>query len=622
VDLAVGLVALIAVVGAVTAIARRWDVPAPLLLVVVGVIASLLPFVPEFELEPELVLIGMLPPLLYAAAIRTSLIDFRSNRRPIALLSVGLVLVTMVAVAIVAFALLPISWAAAFALGAVVAPPDAVAATAIARKIGLPRRIVTILEGESLVNDATAVVALRTSVAALAGGFSLLRASGDFLIAALGGFAVGLVVAFVIGKIRKWVSDPVLDTTVSFITPFISYLAAEQIHASGVLAVVVTGILLGHKSHVIQNAASRISERTNWRTIQYVLENSVFLLIGLQVRGILADVADSELGIGRIATACLAVLVTVMLVRPLWVFPATYVPRWIPAIGRADPPPPWIYPAVVSWAGMRGVVTLATVFVLPADLVHREVLVLTALVVVAGTLLIQGFTLPGLVRVLGVRGPDPREDLLTESGVVQAAIDAGLAELNQLITPDDPETVVEQIRMRSRLRSFATWERLGNPDLETPTAAYARLRTPMLAAERAKVLELRDTGRIPDEVVRSVLESLDIEESMIEASVDELPEAREEDLLLVMPPQGGCEHLRNAPAMVTPLNPGGCDDCLAEGLRWVHLRLCLTCARVACCDSSPGNHMTKHQMTQSHPVMRSFEPGEAWRWCAVDSILG
>jgi Na+/H+ antiporter len=623
VEIAIGLVVVVAVVAAVSAIGERWELPPPLLLIVVGVIASFLPFVPEVELNPELVLIGLLPPLLYAAAIRTSLIDFRSNRRPIGLLSIGLVLFTTIGVGVVAHALLPISWPAAFALGAVVAPPDAVAATSIARRIGMPRRIVTILEGESLVNDATAIVALRTAIAGLAGGFSLLGAAGDFLLAAGGGLVVGLIVAFVIGKIRKYVTDPVLDTTVSLITPFIAYMAAEQIHASGVLAVVVTGLSLGHTAHKHQDAASRIHERVNWRTIQFLLENSVFLLIGLQVRRILADVSQSDLGVGPITIACIGILGTVILLRPLWVYPATYVPRWIPSIGLKDPAPPWQAPAVVSWAGMRGVVTLATAFVLPEDLPHREVLVLVALVVVAGTLMIQGFTLPGLVRRLGLRGPDHREDLLTESGVVQAAIETGLAELDRLVGAGSTGPVIAQLRERSRQRSNATWERLGNPELETPTELYARLRKAMLAVERDKVLELRATGRIPDEVVRSVLEQLDTEESMLEQRVDRSDEPREADLLTPDVVGGGaCEHLRAAPTIVQPLTPEGCSDCLEEGTEWVHLRLCLTCGKVACCDSSPRNHMTHHQRHVSHPVMRSFEPGEAWRWCAVHSLLG
>ncbi|MDP3984893.1 MAG: sodium:proton antiporter, partial [Acidimicrobiia bacterium] len=420
-EVALLLVLLVVVVAAVSALARRLGLPAPLLLTLVGVAGSLVPFVPEVKLSAQVVLIGLLPPLLYAAAIRTSLIDFRANRRAIALLSVGLVLFTAVGVGLVAHWLLPISLPTAFALGAVVAPPDAVAATAIARRIGMPRRIVSILEGESLVNDATALVALRTAIVALGGSFALVGVALDFLLAAGGGVVVGLAVAYLAAQVRRRIHDTVLDTALSLIIPFGAYLAAEEIHASGVLAVVVTGLILGHKAPVIQNAASRISESTNWRTIQFLLENTVFLLIGLQVRSIVTNVGRSALGLDQILLACALILLTVIVLRPIWVFPTTYLPRLIPVVRRVDPPPSWQYPAVVSWAGMRGVVTLATVFVLPEDLPHREVLVLAALVVTAGTLLIQGFTLPVLVRGLGLRGPDPREDLLQEAAVMHEA---------------------------------------------------------------------------------------------------------------------------------------------------------------------------------------------------------
>jgi CPA1 family monovalent cation:H+ antiporter len=619
---AAGVILLLSVVIAVSGLARRWRLSAPLLLVIVGLIGSYLPFIPEVELNEELVLVGLLPPILYATAIRTSLIDFRSNRRPIALLSVGLVLFTAFGVALVAYWLLPIPLAAAFALGAVVAPPDAVAATAIARRVGMPRRIVAILEGESLVNDATAIVALRTAIAALGGTVSVFEIGADFAIAAGGGVLVGIAVAFVIGKIRRYVQQTALDTSLSLITPFVSYLAAEEIHASGVLAVVVTGLLLGHKAQVIQNATSRISERHNWQTIQFLLENSVFLLIGLQVRWIVTDVADSTLGFGRIALACGAILITVMVLRPLWVFPATYLPRKIRSLGRADPAPAWQYPAVVSWAGMRGVVTLAAAFVLPETVPHREILILAALVVTAGTLLVQGFTLPRLVRMLGLRGPDRREDTLQEAALLQEATRAGLAELDKLAAPDDPEDIVELLRTRTQERSRAAWERLGQAETETPTAAYSRLRQGMLLAERARVLELRSTGRIPEEVLRNVLESFDIEESVLETLIDDDENPKEEELMAPRSQQEGCDHLAAAPVSVAPRHPGGCEDCLREGTRWVHLRLCLSCGKVACCDSSPRRHAATHYRVDGHPVVRSIEPGEGWRWCYVDSVLG
>src|SRR5689334_18164617 len=288
---------------------------APLVLIVVGIVGSYLDFVPDFELTPEIVLVGLLPPLLYAASIRTSLIDFKTYRRPIALLSVGLVLFTTVGVGLDVWALLDVKLAVGFALGAVVAPPDAVAATAIARRVGLPRRVITILEGESLVNDATAIVTLRTSIAAISGSVSVWQVGGGFLVSAVGGALIGLAVAFVIGHIRKLIQDDVTDVAVSLLTPWIAYLPAEEIHVhgidsqpSGVLAVVVAGVILGHKSPRIQSASSRLFERTNWTTISYVLENAVFLLIGLQIRSIVDDLSNSELSAARITFSCIAVL--------------------------------------------------------------------------------------------------------------------------------------------------------------------------------------------------------------------------------------------------------------------------------------------------------------------------
>lgn len=622
-DIALGLVALAAVVGITSALARRWGLSAPLVLTLVGVVGSFLPFVPEVELTDELVLVGFLPPLLYAAAIRTSLVDFRANRRAIGLLSVGLVIFTTVGVGLVTWLVLPVPLAAGLALGAVVAPPDAVAATAIARRIGMPRRIVTILEGESLVNDATALVCLRTAIAGIAGSVTVAEVGLDFLRAAGGGVLVGLAVAWVIAKIRKRLTDVVLDTTLSFAAPFVAYLPAEEIHASGVLAVVVTGLLLGHKAPMIQTAASRISERTNWATVQFLLENSVFLLIGLQVRGILDDVRGSELATSQIVLACAAVLLAVLVLRPIWVFPATYLPRRFRRIREVDPSPPWQYPAIISWAGMRGVVTLAAVFLIPDDVPHREVLVLAALVVVGGTLVLQGFSLPWLVRRLGLRGPDPREDALQQAVVLQEAADAGLAELTRQTQPDDPAEVLEMLRHRTRERAHAAWERLGRPesDLETPSQAYTRLRLAMLDAERARLLELRDGGSVADEVLRVVMSSLDVEESMLER-LEEEDERRSDESLAIEPLGGACEHLQDAGPGQVPVTPGECPDCVREGLTWVHLRMCLTCGNVGCCDSSVGKHADVHHDLTGHPVMRSVEPGEVWRWCYVDKVLG
>src|SRR6478672_5579299 len=280
-----------AVVLAVSAISDRLHVPAPLLLIVVGAAASYVPMLPTIHLESEVVLLGLLPPLLYAAAIQTSLVDFNANRGTILRLSVLLVVVTTMAVAAVVQWLVPgLGWAASIAIGAVVAPPDAVAATAVAKRIGLPRRVVTILEGESLLNDATALVSLRTAIAFLSGSVAVAEVGLDFLRAAGGGAIVGFVVFWVVARLRKRITDPLMDTGISFLVPFAAYVAAEEIEASGVIAVVVAGILLGHKAPIIQTAQSRITERLTWGTVAFMLENTDFLLIGLQIDWILEDV--------------------------------------------------------------------------------------------------------------------------------------------------------------------------------------------------------------------------------------------------------------------------------------------------------------------------------------------
>ena len=300
VEVAFAILAIAATVIAVTAVAERLRLSAPLLLVAVGIVASFVPFVREPALEADIVLFGLLPPLLYSAALRTSVLDLRANRRSIGFLSVGLVIFTALGVGLVAWLILPIPFAVAFALGAVVAPPDAVAATSIARRVGMPRRLVTILEGESLVNDATAITCLRVAIVAMSSAVTVLGVTVSFLIAAVGGLVVGLIVAAVAIAVRKRLHEPVFDTAISLLVPFAAYLPAEAIefngsHGSGVIAVVVAGLVLGTKSPSFQSGRSRLSERVNWATIVFLLENAVFLLIGLQARRIFTDVGASDL---------------------------------------------------------------------------------------------------------------------------------------------------------------------------------------------------------------------------------------------------------------------------------------------------------------------------------------
>lgn len=621
---AVEILALVVAVAVIAAGARRLGVNAPIVLVVVGVAASFVPGVPEYQLHPEVVLLGLLPPLLYAAALRTSLVDFHANRQAIGILAIGAVVFTVVAVGLVVWAAVPgVPLAAGLALGAVVAPPDAVAATTIARRVGMPRRIVSILEGESLVNDATALVSLRTAAAAVTATATVTVWSVglDFALAAGGGIAVGLVVAVLLGAARKRVQDPVLDTTLSLVAPFIAYLPAEAIHSSGVLAVVVTGLLLGHKSPVLQSAASRLSEQTYWRTVQFLLENAVFLLIGLQVADIVRDAAADDFSTLELALICLAVLVTTVVSRIVWVFGATAVYRFGPPRLRRNAWQ-WSHAALVSWAGMRGVVTLAAAFLLPGETPHRDVLVLAAFAVVAGTLLVHGTTLPWLVRRLGLPGPDATEDALEEAALLSRATRAGLARLEELRGEVRDQSVLDRLEERARSRADAAWERLGSASNdETPSEAYRRVRQEMLHAERAVVLEARASGKVDDEILRDVLALLDTEESLLDRLVDKgnVVEAQmaERDARVE-----ACEHLRDATSGVKPVTPEGCAECLRDGTDWVHLRLCLGCGHVGCCDSSPERHATKHHDETGHPVIRSFEQGESWRWCFVDDRLG
>ncbi|WP_174524618.1 Na+/H+ antiporter [Nocardioides jensenii] len=619
VEIAFQLIVLAVAVLGITGLAQRLDFPAPMLLIATGIAASFIPHVPEVHLHHDVVLLGLLPPLLYSAALTTSLVDFNANRRSILLLSVGLVIFTTAGVAVVVHLLLPgVSWAIAIAIGAVVAPPDAVAASAVARRIGLPRRVVTILEGESLLNDATALVSLRMAIAAMSGTVAISDVGLDFVRAAGGGVVVGLVAFFVVAKVRRQVNDSLLDTGISLVTPFAAYLAAEEIGASGVIAVVVAGLLLGHKAPVLQNAQSRIAERMNWRTIAFVLENTVFLLIGLQGRWIIEDVAASHLSAGRIAAICGCSLLAVMVLRMIWVFP---VRSLLDIRGRGRRSTQWPSTFVLGWAGMRGVVTLAAAFLIPEGTENREILFLIAFTVVAGTLFLQGLSLPWVARRLGVPSPDPAEDALARATLLHQATEAGFA----VIDPDekDPHDAIGLIKARLDQRNFAVWEQLGNPDgdHETPSQTYARVRRQMIGAERAKVLEVRSGGQVPHNVVQEVLSMLDIEESMIDAATadgNRVRATRSEARAV----GDRCEDLTREFGPVEPQTPDACTGCLEEGTSWVHLRMCLDCGYVGCCDSSPRRHASAHFQESSHRVMRSIEPGESWRWCFVHHVTG
>src|SRR4051812_3047252 len=404
----VDVVALVAISVVGAALARRLGFVAPLVLLVAGLGLSYVPGVPEAHLEPDLVLIGILPPLLYVAALQTSVPAFRRALRPILLLAVGLVLFTAFAVGFVVHLILPgVPLAACVTLGAIVAPPDAVSATAIARRIGLPRRIVTILEGESLLNDASALVLVRVAAGALAGtAVGFWPIVGQVALKAGGGVLIGMVAAVAAAKLHRKIVDPLLDDAVSLLTPFVVVIVAEELKTSSVVAVVITGLYLGHRIPYLLSATSRLQMDAVWRLITFLLEGVVFLLVGLQLRTITRDV---ETSVGTTIVVTAAVVAALVLARFVWMYPALYLGRLFPRTRAQAPRPPVAVPTVIAWAGMRGVVTLAAAQTLPSPAAPGvpsypiNLFVFVAFAVIVTTLLLQGTTLSWLAVRLGVR---------------------------------------------------------------------------------------------------------------------------------------------------------------------------------------------------------------------------
>ncbi|MFE3555872.1 Na+/H+ antiporter [Streptomyces sp. NPDC059193] len=513
------LVALVAGSAAVAGLARRTPVPAPLLLVAAGLLAGYLPGVPPYTLDPHIVLPLLLPPLLHTAAVDSSYLDLRANIRPIAMLSVGYVLFATLAVGYAAYLMVPgLSLPVALVLGAVVAPPDAVAATAIARKLGLPNRITTILQGESLVNDATAITAYKVALAA-AIGVSAGWADGivEFLLASVGGVGVGLLLMVPIHHLRKRLKEPLLQNTLSLLIPFVAYAAAERVHASGVLAVVVVALYLGHRNWQV-DFATRLQEEAVWRVVAFVLESVVFALIGLQLPVVLEGLAEYEGG--SVAWYAVLVFLAVVVSRFVWVFPATFLPRWMSdRIRTREPDTDWKSPVVVGWAGMRGVVSLAIAFSVPPDVPNRNLILFLTFTTVIGTLVVQGLTLPPLIKVLRLPPRNLQAETLAEAQAQSEASRAADERLTELLeSPENqlPPPLADRLRTVLERRRNAVWERLGEVNPVTGESAdeiYRRLAREMIESEREVFVSLRDRRRIDDEMLRGLLRRLDLEEA-------------------------------------------------------------------------------------------------------------
>ncbi|MBQ0853488.1 Na+/H+ antiporter [Streptomyces sp. BH-SS-21] len=519
------LLLLIAGSAAVAGAARRTPVPAPLLLVAAGLIVSYVPGVPEYTLDPHIVLPLLLPPLLYTAATDSSYLDLRAQIRPVALLSVGYVLFATFAVGWAAYVIVPdLSLTAALVLGAVVAPPDAVAATAVARRVGLPSRVTTILQGESLVNDATAITAYKVALAAAVGeGATWAGGIGEFLLAALGGIGVGLVLMMPIHWMRTHLTEALLQNSLSLLTPFFAYAVAEQVHASGVLAVVVVALYLGHRNWEV-DFATRLQEEAVWKMVAFILESAVFALIGLQLPVILKGLGEYE-GASA-AWYAVALFVIVVATRFAWVYPATYLPRLLSArIRKREENPTWKGSFVISWAGMRGVVSLAIAFSIPLtadggeDFPGRNMILFLTFTTVIGTLVVQGLSLPPLIRVLKLPGRDQQAETLAEANAQAQASRAAERRLEELLSDERntlPPPLADRLRTVLERRRNAVWERLGQVNSvtgETADDTYRRLSREMIGAERAVFVKLRDGRFIDDEMLRTLLRRLDLEEA-------------------------------------------------------------------------------------------------------------
>lgn len=518
------LLLLVAGSAAVAAAGRRVPVPAPLLLVAAGLAVSYLPGVPDYTLDPHIVLPLLLPPLLYTAATDSSYLDLRAQVRPVALLSVGYVLFATFVVGYAAYLIVPgLPLTAALVLGAVVAPPDAVAATAVARRVGLPSRITTILQGESLVNDATAITAFKVALAAAVGdGATWAGGIGEFLIAAVGGVGVGLVLMVPLHWLRTHLKEALLQNTLSLLIPFVAYAAAEQVHASGVLAVVVVALHLGHRAWEV-DFATRLQEEAVWKMVAFVLESAVFALIGLQLPVVLKGLGAYE-GADAVWYA-VALFLVVAVARFVWVYPATFLPRLSARVRAREGDLSWKGPFVIGWAGMRGVVSLAIAFSIPLTVdgdepfPERNLILFLTFTTVIGTLVVQGVTLPPLIRLLKFPARDVQAETLAEANAQAQASRVAEERLDELLADERnalPAPLADRLRTVLERRRNAVWERLGQVNAvtgETVDDTYRRLSRAMIGAEREVFVRLRDGRYIDDEMLRTLLRRLDLEEA-------------------------------------------------------------------------------------------------------------
>jgi monovalent cation/hydrogen antiporter len=526
------LVVLLIVIAAIGVVAARLKIPPAILLVLTGVALALVPGLPTVELAPEFVLLLVLPPVIYDAAVSMSWREFRFNLRPISLLAIGAVVFTTMVVAAAAHWLLGLAWPVGFVLGAIVSPPDALAPVSIARRMQLPRRIIVILEGEGLANDATALILYRFAVVAVSlGMFSLGRAAATFAAILAGEILWGIGVGWLMLRLRRWVHDPRIEITLSILTPFVAFWPPQQLGGSGVLSTVATGLYISWNGLRFISAATRLQGIFFWDLLIYLIEGMVFLITGLQARRLVAGIghyAWSELII-----SALVVSAVVIAARFVWMYPATYVPRWLsPALKRRDPAPPWQWPFVLAFTGVRGIVSLAAALAIPLTIANgqpfpnRDLILFLTFLVILLTLVVQGLLLPSVIRWLGLANAGRRErhaDREEELKAGQQAIEVALARLDKLAVERQlPEEIVHPLRgyYRDRLKHL---ERRGDGDAHHKklTALREEIELQLLEAKRAFINDLYRAGKLKDEARRHIERALDLREADIANQSDD-----------------------------------------------------------------------------------------------------
>ena len=498
-------------------IARRLKFPYPIALVAGGAVVGFIPKLPQFPFDPNAILILVLPPILYQAALLTSWSDFKANIRPISMLAIGLVLATTVVVGAALKLVVPdVPWAVAFIFGAIVSPPDAVAATAILSRLNIPRRIVTVLEGESLVNDASGLVMYKFAVAAaLTGVFSLVDAGEQLVSVSLGGVAVGIALAHLFIAVHKRLGDPFIEVLTSLTVPYIAYMAAEYFHVSGVLAVVAAGLVRGRYAPEIVSAEMRILARSVWNILVFMLNSLIFMLIGIQLSDIgekLANYSFAELlGLGLFVSS------VAIVVRFAWVFPVAYLPRWLGGSSHANQPRQGNNElAIISWCGMRGIVSLAAALALPTTLAdgspfpHRDLIIFLTFFVIAITLIGQGLSLPSLIRQLKV---GTEWSLKSEQQQVRAAMSAAaLSTIDRIVASEGaPSFWADQLR--AEITARITLAVPDGVDATPRSELNDRLRRAAILAERAELIRLWRENKISDEVMHHLEEILDYQQA-------------------------------------------------------------------------------------------------------------